>query len=497
VELTAEKINLGSLRQILDAFPGFIFAKNRDGRFTMVNKQLSEFYEKSEDELVGKTDEFLGYSLTEAEYFRKTDSEVFEKRRSGRIPLNSLRLSDGTVRWFNIVKSPVFDDAEEVVQVLVACYEITDRIQGELELKESEEKYRDLFQHASDAIFVINKDGFFQEANKAGNESLGVVNCIGRHISDFVHEDSKDAPIEYLKGLDSVGYVKNFRVNLLIHDEVKIIEINSTAMYDESGQRVASRDIIRDMTQRIAYENSLIETTRSAEDLNRLQANFLANMSHEIRTPINGLLGLTELIEQDFDSVEGLKDYTTLLKESGHRLLSTITSILDFSKLNENEVDLKLDDFCLVDKIKNYLPTMKILADRKNLSLTFVTELDCVQFHCDENILILILNNLIGNAIKFTKEGGVEVVLSEKTIRGKDFAKVQVNDTGIGIDPEFVPHLFEPFRHESTGLNRSYGGTGLGLSIVKKYVELFGGFLKVDSEKDRGTSFRLYLPKIS
>jgi len=239
----------------------------------------------------------------------------------------------------------------------------------------------------------------------------------------------------------------------------------------------------------------LIDARNSAEDITKLQANFLANMSHEIRTPINGIIGLAELIEQDFSNVEGLDEYAQLLKESGHRLLSTITSLLDFSKLNNSQVDFKLREFDLVQVVQDYLPSMHVLADRKGLYLRFKTEIKHLDYRFDENVLILILNNLIGNAIKFTKEGGVEVRLTTKDVQGKEFIQLSIHDTGIGIDEEFVPFLFEPFRQESTGFSRNYEGTGLGLSIVHKYIELFGGYVKVKSEKKQGASFYIFLPR--
>ncbi len=490
-----EKISIRAVRQILDAFPGFVFCKDREGRFTMLNKQTCDFYQHEEHELIGKTDEFLGHSIAKSESFRQTDQEVFRKKKSLRLPVNFLEMKDGSEHWFNIVKSPVFDDYGNVDQIMVACYEITDRIQSELELKENEEKFRDLFENVSDAIYVIDLNGVFQESNKAGNLLLGVENAVGRSIAEFVHEESKEAPLEYLKSLDTSGFVKDFHVKLDIDGDERIIEINSTAIYNEEGKRIGSRDIIRNISERIAYQNQLIDARNSAEDITKLQANFLANMSHEIRTPINGIIGLAELIEQDFSNVEGLDEYAQLLKESGHRLLSTITSLLDFSKLNNSQVDFKLREFDLVQVVQDYLPSMHVLADRKGLYLRFKTEIKHLDYRFDENVLILILNNLIGNAIKFTKEGGVEVRLTTKDVQGKEFIQLSIHDTGIGIDEEFVPFLFEPFRQESTGFSRNYEGTGLGLSIVHKYIELFGGYVKVKSEKKQGASFYIFLPR--
>ncbi len=490
---TALKHDSAFLRRVVDATPGFVFVKDLEGHYTLTNKIFREFWKLSEEEIIGKTDDVLGYSPEEVKMFRLTDQEVIRSKKDVHIPLGSLTTPDGDIRWFQIVKSPIFNDEGEVEQVLVVGTEITERVMIERELKESEQNYKDIFQNVEEAIFMFDTDMIVLESNRAAMDLLEDKHIVGKFIGDFVHPESKVGVKEYLDQIRGKGSAK-IEVNLLINGKKKTVEVNGSALVDELGEIIGSRDIVREITQAKIYEKGLIEARANAEDLNKLQANFLANMSHEIRTPINGIIGLAELIEQEFAATPGLSDYTVLLKESGHRLLATIVSILDFSKLSKENVELKLLDFDLVQRLSNYLPTMRVLADKKGLYLLFDCEYDEIPFRFDDNVLVLILNNLIGNAIKFTKEGGVEVKVERREIRDKDYILIEVRDSGIGISKEFLPHLFSPFRQESDGMNRTYGGTGLGLSIVKKYVELFGGFIKVESAKERGTSFKVFLP---
>jgi len=175
-------------------------------------------------------------------------------------------------------------------------------------------------------------------------------------------------------------------------------------------------------------------------------------------------------------------------------LLNTIVSILDFSKLGSENIEPELSDFELVSFIRNYLPSMRVLADKKKLYLHAEFEMESLKVRFDKRVLSLILNNMIGNAIKFTKKGGVKVGLKLSERKGNQYMNFTIQDTGVGISKDFLPKIFSPFLQESGGFSREFGGTGLGLSIVKRYIELFGGHIKVNSTKDVGTTFNIYLP---
>jgi signal transduction histidine kinase len=238
--------------------------------------------------------------------------------------------------------------------------------------------------------------------------------------------------------------------------------------------------------------DELKKAKEMAEEMNRLKSNFLANMSHEIRTPINGILGISQVIELETDSDE-IKNYVNLQKQSGKRLLNTITSILNLSRLEAEKSDLTLKIVELNQLVEENLKPFEELARAKKLDLVkniYVGELQCLG---DDSMLHQVFNNIIGNALKFTEQGSVTIQTNINTANIQQ-ATFTVEDTGIGISEEFLPRLFNPFEQESNDPYKSHEGTGLGLSISKRYIELLGGEIKVSSVKGKGSRFEVVLP---
>ena len=227
-----------------------------------------------------------------------------------------------------------------------------------------------------------------------------------------------------------------------------------------------------------------------AEEMNRLKTNFLSNMSHEIRTPINGILGLSQVIEMETESDE-IKNYVQLQQQSGQRLLNTITSILDLSRIEAQRSQLKLKIIDVNRLIQECILPLEGLAKSKKLSFSFKPSFEKLQCLSNETMLYQVFNNVVGNAIKFTDKG--EVVISTH-LHESTHVKVNVKDTGIGISEDFLPRIFNSFEQESTGRSRSHEGSGLGLSISKKYIELLEGEILVQSTKDHGSIFEIILP---
>lgn len=227
-----------------------------------------------------------------------------------------------------------------------------------------------------------------------------------------------------------------------------------------------------------------------AEEMNRLKTNFLSNMSHEIRTPINGILGLSQIIEMEAQSDE-IRNYVRLQQQSGRRLLNTITSILDLSRVEAQRNQLKLKVIEVNQLMHECMQTLEGLARGKELAFSFAPSRENLQCLSDETMLYQVISNVVGNAIKFTDNGGVTV--STRIAEGCNVI-IAVADTGIGISEEFLPRIFNSFEQESSGRSRSHEGSGLGLSISKKYIELLGGEIVVRSSKDQGSVFEIVLP---
>jgi signal transduction histidine kinase len=239
---------------------------------------------------------------------------------------------------------------------------------------------------------------------------------------------------------------------------------------------------------------------KAAEEANRMKSSLLANMSHEIRTPLTSILGFAEMIEEETGSLEPpaeagdlkpLGEFAGLIQKSGQRLMDTLTGVLNLSRLEAGEMDLAAEPVDLSEQAREVAGELRPRAEAEGLRLQVQAGGEPIWAQADGGGVQIVLRNLVSNAIKYTDDGELWL----RVYRENGSAMIEVEDSGIGMDPEKIEDLFKPFRQASEGMAREYEGTGLGLAITREAVEQMDGSIEVETEKGKGTTIRVQLPK--
>ena len=251
---------------------------------------------------------------------------------------------------------------------------------------------------------------------------------------------------------------------------------------------------LRRQSERVKKQNIELENQQQkVEEANKLKSEFLSNMSHELRTPLNSILALSHvLLAQTKGKITDEETgYLEVIDRNGTKLLTLINDILDLSKIEAGRIDLKIRLLSLVQVVGGIVDNLEQIAEAKGIGLSVIVQGDVNNVESDESRVYQILQNIIGNAVKFTEKGGVTITLTNK----EDCVSVLVRDTGIGIDKQQLPHIFEEFRQIDGTLSRKYDGTGLGLAIASKSAQLISATITVKSVKGRGSHFEVMFPR--
>ncbi len=387
-------------------------------------------------------------------------------------------------------------------------------------LRESEGRFRRLAENSPDMIFRISlRDGRYEYISPAVTRLLGysqeeayTTPFFARKIIPPDFEHFFESAWEDLQRLEAPPTFE-FKVLAKSGEEFWVYQRNVLVCGDD-GEPVALEGLVTDISDRKAaeaaldnYREHLEELVRdrtaelriakeAAEQANRTKSAFLANMSHEIRTPLNAVLGFASILERDGGLSETQTDQVRTINRSGRHLLKLINDILDMSRIESGQLELSVTEFCLRDLLDDMETMFRSRTDAKGLH--FVMErMESVPRYAagDEAKLRQILFNLLGNAVKFTKTGGIAVrARADKEHDAEDTVRflVEIEDTGPGIPEKDLEHIFDAFRQSEAG--RDAGGTGLGLSISKRLAELMGGSLTVQSKIGTGTCFTLSVP---
>lgn len=275
---------------------------------------------------------------------------------------------------------------------------------------------------------------------------------------------------------------------------IRWIKDTSFPIHDEKNKFIGFAGIAEDITKEVLHEQELREAKQRAEVANQAKSDFLAMISHEIRTPLNAILGMAQILKMQGLSTE-LEEYVDIISNAGNSLLSLVSDILDFARLEAGKLHFSNDPFDLYNLLNQVVQSMQYQAREKNIKLILEFSKDALTaVEGDANRVRQVLVNLIGNAIKFTDSGEVRVRVNMVKQRNRyGIFEFDIIDTGIGIRPDKLNTIFEKFSQIDSIYHRKHGGIGLGLAITKQLVEAMYGDIEVESEFGKGSTFRFSL----
>lgn len=343
-----------------------------------------------------------------------------------------------------------------------------------------------------DMLFVITPETQIVKINRAVTDLLGYkeTELLGQPVQMVLAPEER-LPLQTPLTLDSPFFsLRDQEVKLLAKDgRILVTAVSTAVMQETEADEPHIVCVANDITQRKQFEIELKTAKTAAEEAAKVKSEFLASMSHEIRTPLNAVLGMTSLL-LDTPLTAEQEDYINTARTSGNGLLTIINNILDFSKIDSGKLELEQENFSLQNCIEVAVNMFSAEAAAKNL---------CLKTHIDPGIpkmvqgdvtrLQQILVNLLGNAVKFTAAGEVNLSVTGQKKEPHYELSFMVQDTGIGIPQDRIKNLFEPFHQLDSSTTRKFGGTGLGLAICKRLVTLMSGAIWVESEPEKGSTF--------
>jgi PAS domain S-box-containing protein len=412
-----------------------------------------------------------------------------------------IRKNDGAERWVHGLGNLKFNENDQPITMIGTIQDITERKVAEIELikakekaEESEQLFKSTINSFNEFIHVIDKEHKIVLANdeciKQTQQLNFDTNIIGKYIFK-VYPFLNSTILEqyntvFSSGNELITYEKN-----IFNEEDFYTETKKTPILN-TGKVVRVITTIKNITEQTKAEQELIIAKEKAEESDRLKSAFLANMSHEIRTPMNGILGFSNLLKKPNLSSEKQHRFIDIIEKSGKRMLNTIDSIIDVSKIESGLVQTNIEGANINEKMEFVYNLLKPDAKKKGITFLYKNTLSSEDaFIITDNEKIYgILTNLVKNAIKFTDKGSIEFGYQKK---GK-YLEFFVKDTGIGIPKDRQAAIFERFIQADIEDKRAFQGSGLGLAISKSYVEMLGGKIWVESEEGLGSTFYFTIP---
>lgn len=485
------------LTSILDNFPFMVWLKDTFGRFLAVNQVYAKAHGRSVSEIIGKTDfDFVSHET--AEKYQADDIKVLIGRQ--KVIVEEPIINGDAVGYFETFKSPIFDNEGLVIGSVGFARDITERKKAEEALRDSEERYRKITSSITDYIYHVQIDNGKPVST---TYSPGCLRVTGYRSDDFISNPFlwfdiiavEDRPLVERQIQDVLSGKKIGPLEHRIkHKDGHICWVKNTIVcqFDNNGKMIGYDGLISNITERKKVEGELNEAKERAEQALAIKDEFTSTVSHELRTPLAAIKSSIDILDTGVpgELTADQKIFIKRVKSNIDRLARLINDVLDLSKLEAGKMVMNLLPLRAESVVQEVVDTQDPLVKGKGLTIKTEFGENLPTLVADKDRLIQVLNNLINNALKFTKEGGIVVAVHSEDKQSMTFS---VRDTGVGIKDEDLTKLFQKFQQVG-GASQQVAGTGLGLAISKLIVSKHKGRIWVESQYGKGSSFNFIIP---
>jgi two-component system sensor histidine kinase/response regulator len=477
-------------KSLIESLPLNVFRKDPAGRFVDGNQRFCDTIGKPLREIIGKTDADF-FPPEQVHKYRRDDVHVMETGEALE-DIEAYIKQNGEKLHVQVLKAPVRDARGQIVGVQGMFWDVTERIRADEAARRSDARFRKLVQSSLIGVMVADLDGRILDANDAFLGTIGYTRddlVAGRVRWDaLTPPDHRAGDLKAIEELQARGTCEPWEKEYIHKDGHRIPVLIGVTMLERGSTECIC--FVVDIRRQKQTEQELKAAKAAADAASQAKSQFLANMSHEVRTPMNAIIGITELV-LNTPLAPKQAEYLRMVMQSAESLLNVINDVLDFSKVESGRVELEHLPFSLRESIGDAIKSLALRSHDKGLELALDVSRNVPDWLLgDAGRLRQIVINLVGNAIKFTREGEVvvEVGLAEQYDH-QAVLQFCVADTGIGIPADKLEKVFEAFEQADASTTRNYGGTGLGLAIVRRLVELMHGRVWVESTVGGGSRF--------